>query len=171
MKNNLLNAFTVLVALSPFMALAQVSERPGFESPGTIIVPVEQKPIQKPKEAKVVVIKYLLDFQKGELMNARVRSQQFINSTAPKVFARQGGDWIVTLEGEQSVNFFVYNPGALEAEEWPKQNRGLEIVPADGQVEWSLVVPLNYQGSPIQLRRVVVRDARTNKLLFSTDVS
>ena len=86
-----------------------------------------------------------------------------INSIAPKVFQRQGGDWQVRINGSEEDAFYVFSPVYLEAESEAGESNPFTYVTQDGVVDWSLVVPLYRDKRTIEAESIVVIDRSTGE--------
>lgn len=137
----------------------------------TKIVPArEQRPASRPTDAQhqVAVLSIALDVVKGEVRSARLTSSKRMASYAPKVFARQAGDWEVTIEGDTRKSFFVNNPALREAEAHPSSNDRYQWVGETGSIDWPLVVPLYSDGRALGARSITIRDTRTGATILRT---
>ena len=131
----------------------------------------EHKPISKAKEyQRVAVLNILLTYEKGEVIGAKLVRSQKIASVAPKVFARQMGDWQVTIGDNQKHTFFVNDPGFLEAENDRRNKVPYHYVRGDAEVVWNLVVPLYKNGQAINASTITVKRVKDNKVILQTKV-
>lgn len=159
----------VLLALAASVASQVTDDTRG--RPPAVTVEEKPRPVQQPKgEREVVIVSMALDFANGELQNARKLSSKRVNSVAPKVFLRKGGDWKVTINAQEKHSFFVNNPGWREAEPDASSGDSYEWIPTDGEIEWSLVVPLYKDGRSISARSLTISDTKTGRTLLEVDM-
>ncbi len=150
-------------------ASGQVS-RP-IPAPTQIEVDDTPTAIVRPKRGRqVAVLSIELHYEAGKITSARLLSSKRIASAAPKVFARKGGDWLVTIEGDRPRSFFVSDPGWKEAEPVPKEDKGYEWVAQSGMVDWQLIIPLYVDGKAIEAHAITIREVRTNNVILRTNL-
>lgn len=144
-------------------------------APGPIDdVAAAEKPVQVsiPDDGRqVLVVQYRLVYEQGKLAEVEsVRTEQ-IASIAPKVHVRAGGDWLVTVRGEEEFSFFTFDPARREATPDRETETGYEWVVEDGAVDWTLVVPL-YIGEQRfeKVESITIRDAATEEVVIETDL-
>ena len=131
----------------------------------------QPRPVQSAPEGKhVQAMTIALTFKKGVVSDATVTASRRINSIAPKVFLRRSGDWIVTIEGEEERSFFVNNPGRREVEPAGDADKDYEWIEKTGTVEWPLIVPLYAGDTQLDAKSIVIRDARTKKVILKADL-
>lgn len=128
-------------------------------------------PVRPPNDFRqVALLNIALRYVDGKVVASEVQSSKRINSIAPKVFARQGGDWLVTLHGGEEHSFFVFNPGYLEAENREGASTPYTYVAQDGTVNWKLVVPLYRDGKRIEADSFSIKDRRTDEVILTSDL-
>lgn len=149
----------------------QVPTTGGVLAPTEIEVGEQQTGVKAPQDGKQVhAMTIALTFDKGVVQQARVVSSRRINSIAPKVFLRAGGDWVVTLRGGENRSFFVNNPGRREAEIGTKGEEGYEWVEVSGTIEWPLVIPLYAGDQQLDTRSIVIRDVETRQVILQANL-
>jgi hypothetical protein len=156
-----------LIAIS--VAVAQnVAPPPGPpKAPPVIKTDGELRPVLPPTNGRqVAVVNIQLNIENGEVISARIVSSKRVNSIAPKVFARQSGDWVVTIEGDRTKSFFVANPAYLEAETREGSKNPYTYVAEDGVLDWSLVVPLYADGEPLGAKSITIHDRRSEQIIL-----
>ncbi len=118
------------------------------------------------KGRQVAVVNIRLQMENGKVSAARVVQTRRINSFAPKVFLRQGGDWEVRINGEERDRFFTFNPGYREAETGKSETNPYTWIGHSGSLDWRLVIPLYRGDRRIDARSIVVIDRKTSELIF-----
>ncbi len=119
---------------------------------------------------RVAILDIRLKYEAWRVLGARLTSARRVASVAPKVFARQGGPWEVTLLGTRPLRkFYVFDPGAVEvhpqnADEHPRW------IAADGIVDWRLVVPLYADGQPLSVRGIHIVDRRNGETVLREQI-
>ncbi len=166
---------SIIAGLLGWVALAAVGQdnvtADRLERLPKIALGEEPRPMQAPRSnQQVMVLSIDLQYQDGKVTDARVRSVEQVNSVAPKVFARKGGDWKVTIHGSEDHSFFVFNPGYLEAETARGSRNPYTYVSADGDVRWSLVIPLYRDGEMLNATAISVTDNRTEQEILRTEM-
>ena len=150
-------------AILPAQAQAQVEVGPR-EKPPEIDPGDEPRPVGRPNDGRqVAVLNFRLTLVDGEVRQAEIVRARRINSIAPKVFQRQGGDWQVRINGSEEDAFYVFSPVYLEAESEAGNSNPFTYVTQDGVVEWSLVVPLYRDKRTIEAESIVVIDRSTGE--------
>lgn len=141
------------------------------QGPGKIVVPERPRPVPRPtRNQQVAVLSISLSFERGEVTAAKVTSSKRISSFAPKVFARQGGDWQVVINGEIERAFYVNNPGLREAEAHPSSRDRYEWVGETSVIDWPLVIPLYADGRSLGARSVTIVDVATKRVILETAI-
>lgn len=157
-------ASTVLVSA---VALAQeLPELPDF-------LPADQQvPVATPAEGEQVLVVQVALRSDGERVTAEIRSQEIVNTFAPKVVARSAGEWEVRLTGERELSFLIPNPLLdVEVENPDDPNSPYDTVPTES-LDWTLVVPLyDEAGQPLGATSVEVLDVTTREVILQTDVA
>lgn len=166
-------ATTLVLLLVTVGASAQLTHNTpqGVNSPTSIEVDNTPTPAAKPTSyQKVAALTIALNLEAGKVTDARLLKSRRLNSVAPKAFARQTGDWKVTLIGEQEYSFFVISPAYREAEAHRSSNNRYQWVAQDGRVEWPLIIPLYKDGKAINVERVFIRDVKTGERIFEARI-
>ena len=119
---------------------------------------------------RVAILNIRLQYEAGRVLGARLTSARRVASIAPKVFARQGGPWEVTLLGTRPLRkFYVYDPGAVEVHPQTADEHHRWIA-ADGIVDWRLVVPLYADGEALPVRGILIVDRRNGETILREQV-
>ncbi len=177
MKNIISMLFIITLAAN--QVLAQVIHTDSdlvVASPSTSRVLVEEKPrpvvLPHNNEKQVVVVSIELEFNEGKVQAAKVLESKKIKSFAPKVFARQAGDWEVIINGREKRMFYVNNPGWREAEPHESSHNRYNWVAYTGKLIWPLVVPLyNYEkGHSLEAHSITVRDISSGRVILEVDI-
>lgn len=166
-------ALLAIAALTPIPAPAQVSVSPGEVKPPEIVTEGAPRPVARPRAGReVAVLELLLTLQEGRTTEARLKSARRINSFAPKVFARQGGDWKVTISGAQSASYFINDPATdIEVENPPDDRSPYSQVRLSGVQDWTLVVPLYGQdGESLGAREITITDVRRRREILRAPI-
>ena len=169
---NRMLAIIGLVAVSALAAHAQNAIEVGpRDEPPKIRPGGEPKPVVRPTDGRqVAVLNIRLTLDQGKVRGAEVVESRRIDSIAPKVFRRQGGDWEVRINGSAEDAFFVFSPAYLEAETGEGARNPYTYVPRNGVVDWPLVVPL-YRGSrTIRAESILVVDRRTGERVMEASL-
>lgn len=170
MKTFITTAILLLITVGASAQLTHNSPTSNT-TPTTIEVSQTPVPALKPKPyQKVAALTIALSLNKGKVTDARLLQSRRINSVAPKVFARQAGDWQVTLIGERDYSFYVISPSYREAEAHPSSGNRYQWVAQDGRVEWPLILPLYKDGKAIHVERVLIRDVKTGERIFEARI-
>jgi hypothetical protein len=122
---------------------------------------------------QVLVVDYRLDYEEGRVVRSKIESAEQIASIAPKVRARAGGDWLVTVTADQAFefSFFAFDPARREVTPGRELDEGYRWVVEDGPVDWTLVVPLYGPGIEIdKVSRIVVTDVATRQVVIDSDL-
>jgi hypothetical protein len=168
MKMKLL--FTVVLLMFSAVSMAQSSQLETREPP-KFSPAKEHKPLATAKaNQRVAVLNILLTYEKGEVVGAKLVRSQKIASVAPKVFARQMGDWQVMIGDNQKNAFFVNDPGFLEAENKPGDKVPYHYVSRGDEVEWDLVVPLYKNGEAIDASTITIKRVKDGKVILQTKI-
>lgn len=172
MKTLIITTFLLLVAVGASAQLTHNSPTTNnTNAPVTIEVDKTPKPAAKPKPyQKIATLTIALNLEAGKVTDARLLKNRRLNSVAPKVFARQAGDWQVTLIGEREYSFYVISPAYREAEAHRSSDNRYQWVAQDGRIDWPLIVPLYKDGKAINVERVLVRDAKTGERIFEARI-
>jgi hypothetical protein len=151
------------------LALAQVEVGPR-EKPPEIDPGEEPRPVTPPSDGRqVAVLDIRLMLADGKVRSAQVVEARRINSIAPKVFQRQGGDWEVRINGSEEDAFYVFSPIYLEAETEERDRNPFTYVEQDGAVNWSLVVPLYRGKRTIKAESILVIDRSTGRPIMEAN--
>lgn len=132
-------------------------------------------PVTAPDDGRqVLVINYRLEYDEGRVARAEVAGAERIASIAPKVRARAGGDWRVTVNADQQAefSFFTFDPARREVTPDREQGDGYHWVVEDGTVDWTLVVPLYGEGIERinKVSRIVVTDVATGDVVIDSEL-
>lgn len=122
---------------------------------------------------QVLVINYRLVYEEGKVVRSEVERAEQIASIAPKVRARAGGDWLVTVSADQTpeFSFFALDPARREVTPDRELDDGYRWVVEDGSVDWTLVVPLYGPGIEFdKVSRVVVTDVATREVIIDSEL-
>jgi len=131
----------------------------------------EHSPLAKTKAyQRVAILNILLSYEKGKVVGAKLVRSQKVASVAPKVFARQIGDWQVVIDNNQKTAFFVNNPGFLEAENDPDDKIPYHYVSRGNEVKWNLVVPLYKNGKAIDASTITIKRVQDGELILQTKI-
>lgn len=162
--------FTVVLFMFSAVSMAQ-SDQLDTRKPPKFSPAKEHKPLPPARaNQRVAVLDILLRYEKGEVVGAELVRSQKIASVAPKVFARQMGDWQVMIGDNQKNVFFVSDPGFLEAENKPGDKVPYHYVSRGDVVEWHLVVPLYRNGEAIDATTITVKRVKDGKLILQTKI-
>ena len=145
-------------------AVALVPELPGF------LPADDQRPVASPQHGQQVVVAQVLLGSDGEQISAEVRSVEVIDSVAPKVVARSGGEWEVRLSGGKELVYQIPNPlDDIEAERLEDEKQPYESVPVDS-FDWTLIAPLYYEAEDIGATTVHVLDLETGQVIIEFEI-
>ena len=162
--------FTVVLLIFSTTIVAQ-SDQLETREPPKFSPAKEHKPLATARvNQRVAVLNILLTYEKGEVVGAELMRSQKISSVAPKVFARQMGDWQVIIGDNQKNAFFVNDPGFLEAENKPGDKVPYHYVSRGDEVEWHLVVPLYRNGEVIDASTITVKRVKDGKIVLRTKI-
>lgn len=162
--------FTIVLLMFSAVSMAEpgqleTREPPAFSSAKS------HKPVATAREnQRVAVLNILLKYENGEVVDAKLVRSQKITSVAPKVFARQMGDWQVMIGDNKKNTFFVNDPGFLEAENKPGDKAPYHYVSRGDEVEWNLVVPLYKNGEAIDASKITVKRVKDGKVILQTKI-
>lgn len=99
-------------------------------------------------------------------ITARVAKTQMISGAAPKVFARNSGDWEVRLMGQTPFSYRIPNPLTdIEIENPPGSKSPFSQVEATGPVRVQIVVPLTRDGRSLGVQSVEIVDTITGQII------
>lgn len=147
----------VLAGASAFAFQAEPPE------PGPIdveAVTAEPVPFEAPDDGvRRVLVAEVEIFTEGDRPFGEVVSTEEIDSYAPKVFVRAGGDWLVRLDADPVREFFVLDPRFAETE--TEDGDGLTWIQRPEPVLWTLVIPLYADGEPLEFNTATVIDLAT----------
>ena len=123
-------------------------------------------------DRQVVVLELMIYADKGRTVEAQVSSSRRINSYAPKVFARRGGDWKVVLHGDRGASFTVNDPASDVEIENPRGYKSpYSEVAMSGYFSTTLVVPLyGLQGEWLGAKEIEIIDIRTDETILWTTI-
>jgi hypothetical protein len=97
-------------------------------------------------------------------VTARVARARVITGAAPKVFARNSGDWEVRLIGETPASYRIPNPLAdIEVENPPGSKSPFSQVAPTGPVPVQIVVPLTRDGRSLGVQSIEIFDIVTGQ--------
>lgn len=162
--------FTVTLLIFTAFSMAE-SEQLGFREAPKFSPAKMHKPVAATKKnQRVAVLNILLMYDKGDVVRAQLVRSQKVASVAPKVFARQMGDWQVIIGDNQKNMFFVNDPGFLEAENKPDDKVPYHYVKQGGEVNWDLVVPLYKNGKVIKASTITVKRVKDGKVILKTKI-
>lgn len=162
--------FTIVLSIFSAVSMAEPDKLETREAP-QFSPAKEHKPLAKARSyQRVAVLNILLEYEDGEVVDATLVRSQKIASVAPKVFARQMGDWQVMIGDNQKNAFFVNDPGYLEAENKPGDKVPYHYVSRGDEVEWNLVVPLYRNGEAIDASMITVKRVKDGKVILQTKI-
>lgn len=99
-------------------------------------------------------------------ITARVIRARVINAAAPKVFARNSGDWEVRLMGQTPLTYRIPNPLTdIEIENPPGSKSPFSQVVPTGPVPVQIVVPLTRDGRSLGVQSVEIVDTTTGQII------
>ncbi len=172
----MLNRLAVLVVLQMATAAAaqpapgDLRTRQPRSLKELIVPPTDRKPLERAARAdQSAVLSLMLS---GDGRSApRLSTLRLVDSAAPKVFARSGGDWEVRLIGAETVTYRISNPVTdVEVENPPGSRTPFSQVRQTGDVPFDLIVPLSRNGRALGVRRVDIVDLTTGRTVISTPV-
>jgi hypothetical protein len=159
-----------LFVLFSNMANAQVVDN-RVHGPTKVVTSSKPVPMDRPQANKqVAVVTLSFDFVDGKVQSARKLSSKRIQAYAPKVFARQSGDWEVLIRGAGDHRFYIANPGYREAEPHSSSNDKYEWIGVTGRVELPLIVPLYHKEETLQVSTITIKDTRTGEIILETSI-
>jgi hypothetical protein len=105
-------------------------------------------------------------------VTARVSRARVATAAAPKVFARNSGDWEVRLIGPNPVSYRIPNPLADIEIENPKGSKSpfSQVVPT-GPVPVQIVVPLTRDGRSLGVQSVEIVDTVTGQRIVAVPLT
>jgi len=125
------------------------------------------RPAVRPTDGRqVAVLNIQFQVEGGKILEAGVVDAKRIDSIAPKVFSRKGGDWQVLINGSRQNSFYVFNPIYLEADEKEGAKKPFTWIPQDGTVNWSLVVPLYRGTSRLNAEPITIIDRQSGEVIL-----
>lgn len=159
-----------VLSMNPALAQNNVTVGPRDEAP-KIDTGGKPRPAVRPSDGRqVAVLNIQLQFTNGKFRRAELVDAKRIASIAPKVFARQGGDWEVRINGRRRNVFFVFSPGYLEADGTEGANNPYTYVPQNGTVNWPLVVPLYRGKNRLDVESITIIDRQSGDLILQTGI-
>lgn len=168
----ILICLTTLTCFTTWPAIAQ-NTGPLGNPPVTIDVSKaieDPKRLEKIEGRQVALVNIRLNYANGKVNSAELISSRRIDSVAPKVFARQAGEWQVFILGEDTTqSFFVDNPGYLEAE-GESEDKPYRYIALEGDVDWPLIVPLYVNGQKIDAKAIRIIDRETEEVIFEAEL-
>ena len=103
---------------------------------------------------------------------ARVGKVQVVNGAAPKVFARNSGDWEVRLKGRTPVSYRIPNPLTDIEIENPKGSKSpFSQVEQAGPVPVQIVVPLSRDGRSLGVESIEIVDTVTGQTIVTAPLA
>lgn len=130
----------------------------------------DQRPVAEPQEGQQVLVAQVLLASDGKRVSAEVQSLEVIDSFAPKVVARSGGEWEVRLLGGRELAYKVPDPlDDIEAERLDDEKQPYESVPLDNY-DWTLIAPLYQDAEPLRVTSVRVVDLETGQVILETEI-
>jgi hypothetical protein len=168
MKNILLILLSIVVANVVYAQVNEVNKN----TPTAIVVDDKPKPATQPRRSiqQVVVMNIELVFEAGKVQNAKVLISKRLNSFAPKVFARQKGEWEVVINSAEPRKFYVDNPGWREAETDNDSEKAYEWVAESGKIQWPLVIPLYDKDGAIKAETITIRDVNSGAIILEAEM-
>jgi hypothetical protein len=105
-------------------------------------------------------------------VTARVARARVVAGAAPKLFARNSGDWEVRLKGRTPMSYRIPNPLADIEIENPKGSRSpfSQVVPT-GPVPVQIVVPLTRDGRSLGVESIEIVDTVTGQTILSAPLA
>lgn len=153
------------------------TQQGGVEGSGSVttggpVGPTETVQTHKGSDRQVVVLDLMLYAERGRTIAGDVASARRIDSFAPKVFARKGGDWKVLLLGDREASFTINDPASDVEIENPRGSKSpFSEVAMSGSFSSTLVVPLyGLQGEWLGAQEIEIVDMRTNKTILWTSI-
>lgn len=121
---------------------------------------------------EVVVLELMLYPDRGRTSDAQVISARRIDSAAPKVFARKGGSWQVTLHGKDKVGYVINDPVSdIEIENPEDAKTPFSEVAIQAPHKTTLIIPLYHpESGPIAAQEIEIVDTRINKTVLWAQV-
>ncbi len=105
-------------------------------------------------------------------ITARVARTRMIAATAPKVFARNSGDWEVRLIGQTPFSYRIPNPLAdIEIENPPGSKSPFSQVVPTGPVPVQIIVPLTRDGRSLGVQSVEIVDTVTGQRIVAVPLA
>jgi len=105
-------------------------------------------------------------------ITARVTKAQVITAAAPKVFARNSGEWEVRLIGRIPVSYRIPNPLTDIEVENPKGSKSpFSQVEPTGPVSVQIVVPLTRDGRSLGVQSVEIVDTTTGQTIVAVPLA
>lgn len=103
---------------------------------------------------------------------ARVARARVVSGAAPKVFARNSGDWEVRLKGRTPITYRMPNPLTdIEIENPPGSPSPFSQVAATGPVPVQIVIPLTRDGRSLGVQSVEIVDTVTGRTILATPLT
>ena len=157
---------TIIVGV--ILATVGVAVAQTVDEPDRIDVDQEPVGLDAPTSLQQVLVVdiQLEDVEPGAPVGT-VEGTEEIASPAPKVFARQGGEWRVDLATDPPRSFFVNNPRWLEAEPDPETGDRVSVLNPDPR--WRLVIPLYLDGEPLDFDFATVVNAATEEVIVEIE--
>ena len=105
-------------------------------------------------------------------VTARVARARVVTGAAPKVFARNSGDWEVRLNGQTPVSYRIPNPlGDVEVENPPGSKSPFSQVVPTGPVPVQIVVPLSRDGRALGVQSIEIFDTLTGQRIAAVPLA
>ena len=185
MKRQIILSAVALLALGvfPTPSVAQhrhaerAAARDGRVKLPKLVSAKEKRPARKPGlERRVALLRLSVTPSTKDLPRVEVESVDVIDSHAPKVFARKGGDWRVTLHGPGRANgkasYTINNPIAdIEVESEEGADTPFHSVRPNDTFDWTLVVPLYKDDRALSPRRIEITDIATGRRLANVPLT
>ena len=131
----------------------------------------DQRPAPTPPEGLEVAVFQVALTANDERVTAEVRSQDRVNSYAPKVVARSSGDWEVRVLGEEELVYQIPNPfDEVEVENLDDVTEPFGKVPNEA-LDWTLIVPLHRDGRPLGATSVEVVDLVSGETILAEEIA
>lgn len=166
MKYLLLFSITLLSVVT----IAQTNDLDVSKAPS--FAPLNQhNTLEKPTSyQRVALLNIKLKYENGEIVGAELVHSKVVASVAPKVFARQMGEWQVYIGKNEKNVFYVNDPGYLEAENEPGDKVPYHYVSQGAEVQWDLVVPLYRNGREIDASTILIKRVSDGKPILQSRI-
>ncbi len=162
-----------LVVGTPALAqtLQDTNQQPTVYGPNLVDTRPDDGTVQK-ERPQSAVIELQLYADRGRTVDAKVESLRTIESLAPKVYARRGGDWKVSIIGDREASFVVNDPATDVEIENPRGAKSpFSEVTMKGYFSTTLVFPLyGRKGESLGASEIEIVDTLTGRTLLRTTI-